>query len=138
MSLEFDSIQYQKGFKHQVARQGSVQTDILGHTVDAGFYSLTPDGTLTAKVGYSWDGASSFPDVRSIMRGSLFHDILYQMIRLEQIPRDMRKAADKLLRRLCVEDGMWRWIAWCVCTAVRKFGAPAAHPNHKRQVFTAP
>jgi hypothetical protein len=138
MNLEYVNIKYKSGFKYQVSRVASVQTTILGYDVKSQYYTLTEDGVLTALVGYAWDGASKCPDFRSIMRGSLFHDILYQMFRSEELPRHFKGTADGLLKRLCIEDGMWKLFAELVYEAVEKFGAPATHPNHKKREYTAP
>ncbi len=131
-------IKYQKGFKYQIKETSSVHTKIIGYKIEDKFYSLKEDGELIAMVGYSFDGASGFPDIKSIIRGSLFHDIGYQALRSEELPREMKEPIDRLLQELCVRDGMWKWMAWCVYKAVNVFGKGAAHPNHKRQVFTAP
>ena len=135
----FEDIEYQSGFKYQVTKTCSVKTAIVGYDVDTDYYSLSKEGLLTAKKGYSWDGASGCPDFRCIMRGSLFHDVLYQMMRLKQLPRHYRKDADNLLRNICIEDGMCEWFAnYIVYFFVRKFGKKATHPNNKRKIYTAP
>jgi len=136
--MEYETITYQSGFKYQLLSDSTVQTGILGYSVDEDYYQLFVDGTLTAKKGYSWDGASCCPDFKSIMRGSMSHDVVYQMIRLKQIDRSLRKVADRLLEQLCIEDGMWQVFAAIVYKAVRVFGKEAAHPNNKRQELTAP
>lgn len=139
MSNFCKDIEYQKGFKYQETTERSIQTDILGFNIDEKFFKLTPDGILTVKIGYSWDGASKCPDINSILRGSLFHDVLYQMMRMKLMAREHRKKADQILEELCIEDGMWKWFAhYVVYKAVRKFGASATHPNNKRQILTAP
>ena len=78
-------------------------------------------GTMVAKTGYAWDGATCWPDFDSIMRGSLVHDIFYQLIREGLMARYYRKDADKLLRQMCLEDGMMPFHAWLVYTGVRLF-----------------
>ena len=88
---------------------------------------LNLSGELLIIEGYAWDGASGPGlDTRSIMRGALVHDALYQLMREGGLPMSYRKKADKLLRKMCREDGMM-WIrAWWVYWAVRIFGREAA------------
>jgi hypothetical protein len=42
-----------------------------------------------------------------------------------------REEADKVLRQVCLERGMFRFRAWYVYKAVRKFAAFATKPNGK-------
>ena len=59
-----------------------------------------------APKGYAWDGADLCPEVKAVMRASLEHDAVYQLIRKRELPRSWRAEADRLFRRLCIEDGM--------------------------------
>ena len=92
------------------------------------FIALTKGGTLTVKNKYAWDGPSGPTiDTKTFMRGSLVHDALYQLMRLGALDRsEYRKTADRELRRICIEDGMWRFRAWYVYWGVRMFGGKAA------------
>ena len=79
--------------------------------------------SITIKRGYCWDGASGgCPDFKSIMRGALVHDALYQMIRLKVIDINMRLIADEVLYECCIEDGMYKLVAKTVKKAVNTFG----------------
>lgn len=90
------------------------------------FYSLA-DGVLTVRAGYCWDGPSGPTfDTPDFMRGSLVHDVLYQMMREKEQPQTMRPLADDVLRLVCIEDGMSRLRAWYVWKGVRLFGAKNA------------
>ena len=84
-------------------------------------------GELLILKGYCWDGASGpAMDTPSIMWGALIHDALYQLMREGGLPLSYRKAADKLLRRMCRQKGMFWVRAWWVYWAVRIFGKEAA------------
>lgn len=100
------------------------------------FISITP-GTVIAKAGYAWDGASGPAiDTTNFMRASLIHDIMYQAIhnRFEN-NEILRKVADKTMYYYCRKDGMsWIRAQWCYW-AVRLFGRFAIKPN---EVLTAP
>ena len=87
------------------------------------FIELGTDGFLIIKKKYSWDGPSGISiDTETFMRGSLFHDALYQLIDEGHLTTDNRLMADKLLRRVCRDDGMGWFRAWYVYRAVRLFG----------------
>lgn len=80
------------------------------------------DDLIVVKAGYAWDGASGPAlDTKTVLRGSLIHDALYQLIRDGFIDYAYRKPADKLFRRLCLEDGMHPLRAWWIYWAVRLF-----------------
>lgn len=89
------------------------------------------DGILTIKKHYCWDGASGPTwDTLSSMRGSLVHDALYQLIRMEKLnPWLDRENADKLFYEICLEDGMWGWRAWAWYKIVCGVAGYAAKPG---------
>ncbi|HTE65830.1 MAG TPA: DUF1353 domain-containing protein, partial [Candidatus Binatia bacterium] len=107
--------------------------------VHAEFLSMTPDGELTIRAGYAWDGPSGPAiDTANFMRGSLVHDALYQLIRERYLSIVVRDAADSLLRDICREDGMSRLRAWWVYRAVSRHGEPSADPARNKPVREAP
>ena len=75
----------------------------------------------------------------TFMRGSLVHDALYQLMQEKYLDLNIhREAADRILQKICKEDGMWSLRAWWVYHAVRLLGKPAANPADKRPVTRAP
>ncbi len=104
---------------------------------------LLPGGALTIKKSYAWDGPSGPTfDTRTLMRGSLVHDCLYQLLRETDFgapeTRDQhREQADEILYRICIEDGMWKWRAKWILAAVRKAGNAAA-VRRQRKIYEAP
>lgn len=91
--------------------------------LDTDYVALSLDGVLVVKKEYAWDGASGPAiDTKSFIRSSLVHDALYQLISLGLLNKKYRKAADKLLYKICREDGMGKFRAWYVYSAVRWFG----------------
>ena len=73
------------------------------------------------------------------MRASLVHDALYQLMRQEHLKtRTWRKAADRVFRDLCKEDGVSGYRANIWYKALRKFGKPAASPEGKKKIRKAP
>lgn len=120
-----DDLQYGEGYRYQVKATCRVQTAILGYDIDRPFYRLTPDGVLTAKAGYAWDGASGALTIqtRSNKRSSLFHDILYQMLRAGELPHDpCFHQANEELRKISIRDGMFTFRANYYFDAVERFG----------------
>ncbi len=102
------------------------------------FIQLTPDGVLYLKHGYAWNGANVVPDTDSILRASLIHDALYQLIRNGYLGMEHREEADKIFRKICLEDGMWGWYAWTTYQAVRKGGKGSASRDSIRKIRRAP
>lgn len=99
------------------------------------FVTLDPEGVLRIAAGYAWDGASGpIAQTPDVIRGSLVHDGLYQLMRECGLPAVWRATADDLLRAICISDGMPRWQAALVHAAVDTFGARHARPPKPRQV----
>ena len=131
-----ERIAYAEGYKYQLCADYLVQTGIKGHCVADAFYCLTTDGRLQINRGYAWDGPSGPTfDTKNFMRGSLVHDVLYQMMREEQLPQDCFHAANDELRRICLEDGMSRLRAWWVWRAVERFGTASAAVQPEKITF---
>ena len=113
--------------------------DIEIHDVPelAHFYLTAPfislwGGVIKIDVGYAWDGASGPAiNTKNFRRGSLVHDALYQLMRNGAIPRGYRDTADKILRRMCLEDKMCAPRAWWVYHFVKAFGGGSVKPNLK-------
>lgn len=134
-----EQIKYREGYKYQLAEDYVITTDILGYEIDIQFIKLDKDGKLTTRSGYAWDGASGPTlDTPDSMRGSLVHDVLYQLMRMGLLPQSLRAYADKLLEDICIEDGMPEFRADYWHFAVDNFAASAADPENQRKVLTAP
>ena len=137
-----ECIHYGSGYKYQLKKAVIVLTEIRPdeEKVIGGHIRLGTDGRLEIGDGYAWDGPSGPAiDTKNFMRGSLVHDALYQLMRDAGLDKaKWRKAADEELARICREDGMTRLRAWWVRTAVRRFADPAASPEGRKPVITAP
>lgn len=130
-------IKYKDGYKYQTVEDSFFEIDLY-QTVTTEYINLE-DGKLFIKKGYAWDGPSGPAiDTRNFMQGSLVHDALYQLIRMKELEYDTREYADKLLRKMCIQDGMSRFRAWYVYQSVRKFGYSSAIPGNVKKVRTAP
>ena len=131
-------IQYKKGYKYQLFKAYSIQTNIRPvANIKTHFLTLNVNGLLRIKRGYSWDGPSGPAiDTKGFMRGSLIHDALYQLISMRRLSKKWRKEADVILKTVCRGDGMSRIRASWVYFAVRKFGGFFVSTDKK--VYTAP
>jgi hypothetical protein len=126
-------IRYAEGYKYQLRAADAMQLPELADPARApiatDWIELDPDGTMRFRPGYAWDGPSGPTiDTPSAMRGSLAHDGLYQLIREGRLGPGYREPADRVLRRLCLEDKMWKVRAWAWFHIVRSFASPAADP----------
>lgn len=120
-------------YKYQLVEDYEVEVGIADYDIDTPHYALRPSGMLVVKKYYAWDGPSGPTiDTLNFMRGSLVHDALYQMMRSEQISFAHRDPADRLLQRICREDGMSRIRAWIVYQGVKWFAAKAARPGTQK------
>jgi hypothetical protein len=134
-------ITYHGGYKYQLKE---TYTIIIGIKPDApiatDYINLDSGGNLAIMKGYAWDG-SLVPaiDTPTFMRGSVVHDALYQLMREKHLdPKKHRKAADRILHKVCIEDGMSSFYAWFVYECARVFADPAADPADKRPAIRAP
>ena len=133
-------MKYKAGYKYQLAEDCNVKINIKT-PIDASdkYIHLDTLGNLTIKAGYAWDGPSGpTVDTKTFMRGSLVHDALYQLMREDHLSQVFREGADKELRRLCIEDGMWKARAWWVYKGVRFGGLKSASAENRKKIYTAP
>lgn len=106
--MEVIKYRKRKVWKYGLVGEFCVQTNlrpaVLIHT-DYGWLNKT--GLLTIYSGYCWDGASFIIiDTKTVMRASLVHDCLYQLMRSGILPRSFRQVADLEFKRICLEDNM--------------------------------
>jgi hypothetical protein len=116
-------------YKYRVDKFEPYYNKALEHIELRTPYIAIRNSLLYIQKDYAWDGATLAIDTKTFMRGSLIHDALYQLIRLGFIPPAFRKTADKILRDVCLKDGMSRIRAWWVYRGVRIGGYWAAKPR---------
>jgi len=134
---------YREGYKYQLAKDAvfvltGLPEDLPEDLYCGAFISLNCGNHLTVRKGYAYDGASGPTyDSSNTMRGSLLHDVGYQLIRngfIAEIP--WREYFDGLLRKLLLEDGVFGFRAWYYYRAVRAFGCCAV--QNPKEVLCAP
>lgn len=134
-------ISYKKGYKYQLFEDYTLNISIYPNKdINTTYIQLFMDGKLIIKKGYAWDGPSGPTfDTSNFMRGSLIHDALYQLMRNECLDKSTHKDfADRLMQKVCKEDGMSALRAWIVYQGVKLFGDTSADPSSKKIVIKAP
>lgn len=118
------SIRYTSGWKYRLEEAHSEPVPELSiWYATLGDYIVLEQGVLHLARHYAWDGPSGPAfDTKKFMRPSLVHDAIYQLIGARKLPPHARETGDKIMRRLCVDTGMWwlrrKWVYW----AVRNYG----------------
>jgi len=132
-------IKYKAGFKYQLIEDFYFETEIAdGIYVGTEYLTLTK-GMLKISKGYAWDGISGPTwDTKNTRKPSLVHDALYQLIRMEMLPKSKRIDADKIYRDLCLKNGMWSVRANWQYKALRAAGGPSASPSSVKKILRAP
>ncbi|EPS7957029.1 hypothetical protein [Vibrio parahaemolyticus] len=80
-------------YKCHLHSEEQVESGIyLGVPFESPYLSLSEQGLLTIKKGYSWDGVSgpATDTRRNLILASLVHDELYQLMREESPPQSNR------------------------------------------------
>lgn len=109
-------------YKFTTTEQIKVQTDILGNIVSHKYFTLDVHGLLTINKGYSFDGMSFYYNDKTTYFASLYHDCLYQIIRLELINSKYKSNADKLLLKTLLDNNHPKLNSIIVYFAVIIFG----------------
>lgn len=132
-------LEYRDGFKYQLAKDYCILTEITGYTIDTSYIKLTEEGLLTLKCGYASDGSSGPTiDTRSTIRAPFVHDAIYWLIRNGHIDYAYKAYADKLMKRILIEDGMWKARAGWWYLGVKWKGADSLYPSKERPILRAP
>jgi len=118
-------------FKYRLLENYFFDTGITPRkAVESGFIKLMTTGRVHIKAGFSWDGATCFPDIQSVIRSSLEHDALYTLFILDLLNQRHRKTVNGRFFAVCVADGMYRFLAKQVYWVLRLLG-----DNHVRKAI---
>lgn len=124
-------------YKYWLWRDVAIQTNIFPEA-DLIFesFTLAATGVLTLKGKmFMWDGPSGPTiDTPDSLLGSAAHDAFYKMFRLGVLDLKWRREADKLLRELCVSQGMSEERAELWYIGVREFAGDCAEPDGKPEI----
>lgn len=136
-----ECIDYKKDYKYQVFKEYNTNIPIRPNKeIKTDYINLSSEGIIVIKKGYAWDGPSGPTiDTLNFMRGSLIHDALYQLMRHDELDRiEFKDPADRLLQRMCKQDGMSSLRAWIVYQALKYVGGAATKAKNKKTVLKAP
>ena len=137
MTSEQEGIRYRRGYKYQLAEAYSLHVSLSSNPpIRTTFVDLDETGLLTMHQHYAWDGATCAPDMRTIQRGALVHDAIYQLIYLGKLPAGEKATADNELIRICLEDGMSKTYSRVVHWFVNRYGDP--RPSGMPPILSAP
>jgi hypothetical protein len=110
------------GYNYTLLAERKILTPLKGELALSPWATLTPDGVLTIRKNYSWNGDTFVCDTEWSMDASMCHDALYQLIRCGCLPYKYRKAADELYYTMCVQAGMPLKMAKGRYTGLRALG----------------
>lgn len=133
-------MKYRGGYKYQLAEHDTFQTEIrpVRDIVTARIW-LTSEGVLTVREGYAWDGTSGpVLDRKTNQRGSLAHDALYQLMRMERLPHFLWRDADREFAKILKQDGAWRLTRQIDMAGLKLAHGRAALPKNRKKVYEAP
>lgn len=119
-------------YKYQLLEPYAISLGIQGYQLlNHKYLHLDMSGNLVILTGYAWDGASGPAiNTQNFVRGSLVHDAMYQLMRLQVLEVEQhRLLADQMLRKICLEDGMSFIRASWVYAGVRLGGKSSAEPK---------
>ncbi len=92
---------------YQLTESCSIQTTITGYDIDEPLFSLSPDGLLTLKIHFAWDGPSGAVNTRSFIISSGYHDALCKMINRALLPVEEQCKADGLMDAINDMPQIW-------------------------------
>ena len=132
-------VEYQDGFKYQISKDYSIQTEIVGYDLTGSYITLSKEGVLTLKSGYASDGPSGLTvDTRNSIRAAFVHDAFYYLIRNGYIDQIHKPYIDLLFKQILIEDGMWWPRAEIWYWGVKTRGTEYLYPSKERPILRAP
>lgn len=115
-------ITYRSGYKYVLHEEYYIPLPLRGYNAVSPYFQLNSYGDLFVNKGYAWDGASGPAiDTKDFMRASLIHDVLCQMISEKLLPEKEQPLVDRIMRDICIADGMPRIRAYWAWAAVRLY-----------------
>ena len=95
-----------KGWKYELLEHASTPININPQVMILTPYIQIHHSRLFVLERYAWDGPTVIPDSPDLMRASLFHDALYQLIREGKLDMSFQKMADKLFKKIYIEEAI--------------------------------
>lgn len=131
-------MKYHIGYKFVVAETLTVQTDILGFTVQDKLTNLQPDGKLTIQQWYPWDGNSGpCIDCKTSIEASCVHDVLCDYINMGWLPDYLQPIVDQEYFKIAIAKKMWWRRARVRLLAIRWYMTGKGAKRYTRKVLEA-
>ena len=83
-------------------------SEFVSYNIVTEYFSLIK-GTLTANLGYRWDGPTGAIDSADFMEGSCLHDILCDAMEAGMLPKKLWKHAANEMRIINKREGMGKF-----------------------------
>jgi len=148
-------MEYIAGIKYCLTKDEVFQTSVRpNEPIETRFIDMTPDGVMTIKIGWVWDGCSGPTiDASWNQRAGCGHDGLYWLSRNGYLSKIWKPSFDKdffswlnddieVIAERDKKSGFWKgWfktVAQGYYWAVSKFADSAISPKNKRVKLTAP
>lgn len=126
-----------KNYKYKLMENYTLKLNInLEKDLIFNFIEFLTTGQLLIKQNYAWDGATGLPlTPTEMLRGSLVHDVLYQLMRLGALDYKIHRIlADKIFKQFCIEDGTPKITTECMYRALRLLGEQFAKPVPVKEI----
>lgn len=131
-------IEYEQCEQFRLRAAAQFSTVITEACAGNKWVGLAADGALTIAAGFTFAASGPIKQDATVLRGALAHDALYMLMRECGLSLRWRRAADELLRDICIRDGMPEWQARMVYVTVRAYGQQYADGSWQRPVLIAP
>lgn len=121
-------MKYKQGYKYILADSYEIKIQLKNYNIETPYITLSTEGNLVIREQYAWDGATMFPDFKVVIRGSLVHDALCQLIRLKHLPESVLPTVHKILSDIVEEDvkrfktPQYSWVPYVMLTGLTLAG----------------
>ena len=132
-------MRWRSGYKYQLAATDDYVTSFRpGKDIITDFIRLDQNGKMSVYKGYAWDGVTWFLDLLKLIRASLVHDALYQLMRENHLsPNDWRKA-DHMFKSYALADGVNPILVKLLMVVLKVANGRFAQPKLKKPIYTFP
>lgn len=131
-------MQYQKVQGFRVYKIWSYPTGVEPGLIIRTYYIDLVLGELFMKKGFCFEPSGPTFKTKNFMQGSCVHDALYWLMCHGYLSHKWKHEADRLMRQICLEDGMSRIRSrWCF-EAVDKLGDSSIDKSNRMKILTAP
>ena len=110
--MEANGIRYSKEPKGFRLQSFIMEDTGINRVISYKHIDIDKNGWLTITPGYLWDGATIFPDTKTVMRASAIHDALSLLVEMKLLPVKFIPLINDLFCKNCIDYGMFRIVAY--------------------------